>query len=146
MAKILVIHGPNLNLLGNREPEIYGTLTLDRINTMIRSLGEELGLETENFQSNHEGAIIDKIHAAIGQVNGIIINPGAYTHYSLAIRDAIASVPVPVVEVHLSNVHAREEFRRHSVIAPVAQGQIAGFGADSYLLGLRALAAKIQKN
>lgn len=145
MAKVLVIHGPNLNLLGKREPEVYGTLTLERINAMICELGEELCLEIESFQSNHEGAIIDKIHAAINQVDGIIINPGAYTHYSLAIRDAIAAVPVPAVEVHLSNVYAREAFRHHSVIAPVAQGQIAGFGIDSYLLGLRALAAIIKK-
>lgn len=143
MAKILVIHGPNLNLLGIREPEIYGTLTLELINSMIGSLGDELGMEIETFQSNHEGAIIDKIHAAVNQVDGILINPGAFTHYSLAIRDAIAAVPVPAVEVHLSNVHAREEFRRQSVIAPVAAGQISGFGADSYLLGLRALAAKL---
>lgn len=141
MAKILVIHGPNLNLLGKREPEVYGPLTLERINTMIANLGAELGLTIETFQSNHEGDIIDKIHAAAGQADGIVINPGAYTHYSLAIRDAIAAVTVPVVEVHLSNVHAREEFRRHSVIAPVVRGQIAGFGPDSYLLGIRALAA-----
>lgn len=146
MAKILVIHGPNLNLLGTREPEIYGTLTLDKINAMLKRLGEELGLAVETFQSNHEGAIIDKIHAVIGQTDGILINPGAYTHYSLAVRDAVAAVPVPVVEVHLSNVHAREEFRRHSVIAPVASGQISGFGADSYLLGLRALAAILHKD
>ncbi|MFZ5640423.1 MAG: type II 3-dehydroquinate dehydratase [Bacillota bacterium] len=146
MAKILVIHGPNLNLLGTREPEIYGTLTLDKINAMLKRLGEELGLAVETFQSNHEGAIIDKIHAVIGQTDGILINPGAYTHYSLAVRDAVAAVPVPVVEVHLSNVHAREEFRRHSVIAPVAAGQISGFGADSYLLGLRALAAILHKD
>jgi 3-dehydroquinate dehydratase-2 len=146
MAKILVIHGPNLNLLGAREPEIYGALTLDKINAMLENLGEELGLAVETFQSNHEGAIIDKIHAVIEQADGILINPGAYTHYSLAIRDAVAAVPVPVVEVHLSNVHAREEFRRHSVIAPVAAGQITGFGADSYLLGLRALAAILHKD
>lgn len=146
MAKILVIHGPNLNLLGTREPEIYGTLTLDKINAMLKRLGEELGLAVETFQSNHEGAIIDKIHAVIRQTDGILINPGAYTHYSLAVRDAVAAVPVPVVEVHLSNVHAREEFRRHSVIAPVASGQISGFGADSYLLGLRALAAILHKD
>lgn len=146
MATVLVIHGPNLNLLGTREPEVYGALTLAMINECIGKLAKELDLETEFFQSNHEGVIIDKIHAAVGRFDGIIINPGAYTHYSLAIRDAVAAVPVPVIEVHLSNIHAREEFRHRSVIAPVAAGQITGFGADSYLLGLWAMAARLQKD
>ncbi|MGE5674236.1 MAG: type II 3-dehydroquinate dehydratase [Mycobacterium leprae] len=140
MVRILVIHGPNLNLLGEREPAVYGSTTLAQIVGQLESLGTELGVAVESFQSNHEGAIIDAIHAARGRCGGIIINPGAYGHYSIAIRDAIASVELPVVEVHLSNVHKREEFRHHSMIAPVCSGTIAGFGVDSYLLGLRAIA------
>ncbi len=138
MTRILVIHGPNLNLLGRREPGIYGTRTLADIDAALVRLGQELGVTVESVQSNHEGAIIDAIHGAPGRYGAIVLNPGAYTHYSIAIRDAIAAVDVPVVEVHLSNVHKREEFRRHSVIAPVAVGTIAGFGMESYLLGLRA--------
>lgn len=140
MKSILVLHGPNLNLLGLREPEVYGSTTLQAINDELLRLGASLGLTVETFQSNHEGAIIDAIHAARGRFQAIVINPGAFTHYSIAIRDAIAAVAIPTVEVHLSNVHKREEFRHRSVIAPVAAGTIAGFGADSYYLGLRAAA------
>jgi 3-dehydroquinate dehydratase-2 len=140
MASVLVIHGPNLNLLGEREPAVYGTTSLAQIDAALQELGAALGVAVECFQSNHEGAIIDAIHAARGRHGAILINPGAYTHYSIAIRDAIAAVGIPTVEVHLSNVHRREPFRHRSVIAPVAVGTIAGFGVDSYLLGLRAAA------
>lgn len=138
MSSVLVIHGPNLNLLGQREPGVYGVTTMATINERLVALGAELGVTVATFQSNHEGAIIDAIHAALGQHDAIVINPGAFTHYSIAIRDAIAAVSIPTVEVHLSNVYKREEFRHKSVIAPVAAGSIAGFGAESYLLGLRA--------
>lgn len=137
--KILVLHGPNLNLLGTREPEVYGTLTLDQINASLSQLAAELGCEITAFQSNSEGALVDAIQAARDVFDGIVINPAAYTHTSVAIRDALAAVAVPTVEVHLSNIHRREEFRRHSFVAPVAAGQIAGFGLGSYLLGLRAV-------
>lgn len=143
LAKVLVLNGPNLNLLGTREPGVYGQTTLEQINVQLALLAGELGLELEFFQSNHEGQLIDRIHQCISTIDGILFNPGAYTHYSLAIRDAIAAVSVPCIEVHLSNIHAREEFRRQSVIAPVCIGQISGLGADSYMLGLRALAAKV---
>ena len=143
--KILVLHGPNLNLLGTREPDVYGALTLDQINAAITSLAGELGIEIDFFQSNSEGALIDRIHAGVGVFDGIVINPAAYTHTSVAIRDALAAVPLPAVEVHLSNVHRREQFRTHSYTAPVAVGQIAGFGLDSYLLGLRAIFNHIKK-
>lgn len=139
MLSILILHGPNLNLLGQREPGIYGENTLDSINQHLASEALVLGVKTSPFQSNHEGALIDQIHAAPGVHNGILINPGAYTHTSVAIRDAIAGVALPTVEVHLSNVYRREPFRHHSYIAPVAIGQISGFGADSYRLGLHAL-------
>ncbi len=142
IENILVIHGPNLNLVGVREKKVYGTESYENINHRLLQQAERLGVRVEIFQSNHEGEIIDKIHAAFGHFDGIIINPGAYTHYSIAIRDAIKGVDIPAVEVHLSNVHAREEFRAKSVIAPVCKGQISGFGGDSYILGLYALAGR----
>ncbi len=141
---ILVLHGPNLNLLGLREPEVYGSTTLSAINQMLETEAELLQAQVSSFQSNHEGALIDAIQAAYGQHQGILINPGAYTHTSVAIRDAIAGVGLPTVEVHLSNVYKREPFRHHSYIAPVAVGQISGFGAESYRLGLRALVHHLQ--
>lgn len=146
MAKVLVINGPNLNMLGIREPKIYGKLSLEQINAKLTNLADQLGLQIEFYQSNHEGELIDKIHQGYSMINGILINPGAFTHYSLALRDAIDAVKIPCVEVHISNIHAREEFRRQSVIAPVCIGQIAGFGESSYLLGLRALADFLQND
>lgn len=135
--KVLLIHGPNLNLLGIREKNIYGKENFHTVNEKILKEGERLEIDIEIFQSNHEGAIIDKLHEAIGNIDCIIINPGAYTHYSYAIRDAIAGINIPTIEVHLSNIHNREEFRKNSVIAPVCVGQIAGFSYHSYLLALR---------
>lgn len=136
---ILVLHGPNLNLLGQREPGIYGSLTLDRINALLIEEGIVLEVRVTCFQSNHEGALVDAIHQALGKHRGILINAGAYTHTSIAIRDALAGVNIPTVEVHLSNIYKREDFRHYSYIAPIAIGQISGFGAESYLLGLKAL-------
>ena len=144
--KILVLNGPNLNLTGLREPTHYGSATLDEINSALSEAAASLGIDTVFFQSNHEGDIIDYIHSAIDNFDGIILNAGAFTHYSYAIRDAIAAVKVPTVEVHMSNVHAREEFRHTSVIAPVCIGSIAGFGSFSYHLGLAALFERFKKN
>ena len=136
--KILVLHGPNLNLLGTRETNIYGTETMESINAALLKEGKSLGVEVTAEQKNGEGELVDVIQGARGKYDAIVLNPGAYTHYSIAIRDAIASCNIPVVEVHLSNIYAREEFRQNSVIAPVAIGQISGFGSNSYILGLRA--------
>jgi len=146
VLSILVLHGPNLNLLGKREPGVYGTTTLDDINAMLVQQAQELQVQITALQSNHEGALIDAIHAALGQHHGLVINPGAYTHTSVAIRDAIAAVELPTVEVHLSNVYRREAFRHHSYIAPVAIGQISGFGANSYRLGLQALVEHLRQS
>ncbi|WP_189523345.1 type II 3-dehydroquinate dehydratase [Nostoc sp. PA-18-2419] len=136
---ILALHGPNLNLLGQREPGIYGWLTLAEINRLLEQEGSKLQAKVFPMQSNHEGILVDAIHGAWGQHQGILINPGAYTHTSVALRDAIAGVNLPTVEVHLSNIYRREDFRHHSYIAPVAIGQISGFGFQSYILGLQAL-------
>ncbi len=138
MARILLLHGPNLNMLGRREPTVYGRQTLADIETAAKQLAGELGVEIESFQSNAEGDLVTRIQQAPERFDAIVFNPGAYTHTSVALRDAVLSVGLPVVEVHLSNVHKREEFRRHSFLADVVEGQILGFGADSYLLGLRA--------
>ncbi|MDQ2901775.1 MAG: type II 3-dehydroquinate dehydratase [Acidobacteriota bacterium] len=136
--RLLLIHGPNLNLLGVREPEVYGKKTLEQIDAEIQALAAELSVTIRIVQSNHEGKIIDELHAARQTMDAVIINPGAYTHYSYAIADAIAAIGVPTIEVHLSNTAAREAFRRKSVIAPVCVGSIAGFGSESYLLAVRA--------
>jgi 3-dehydroquinate dehydratase-2 len=139
MKKILVINGPNLNLLGEREPGIYGDESYESLTALIMDKADSLGIKCEVFQSNHEGAIIDKIHAARKSFDGVVLNAGAYTHYSYAIRDAIAAVKIPVVEVHISNVFARDEFRKNSVIGPVCCGSISGFGFNSYILAMEAL-------
>ena len=141
MKNILIIHGPNLNLLGEREPDLYGTQTLDDVNAMISEKAEELNVSCTFFQSNHEGAIIDTIHEHRLGIDGLIINPGAYTHTSVAIRDALTILDCPVYEVHLSNIHARENFRRRSFISPVAAGVICGCGAQGYLLALAMFAS-----
>jgi 3-dehydroquinate dehydratase-2 len=143
-VKILILHGPNLNLLGQREPGVYGTLTLSEINERLEADAADLQVAIECRQSNHEGTLIDWIHEAMGQFDGVVINPGGYTHTSVAIRDAIAGTALPTVEVHLSNIHKREAFRHHSYIAPVAIGQISGFGPESYRLGLRALVTHLR--
>lgn len=136
--KVLMLHGINLNMFGKRDPKQYGTITLDQINAQVDALGKELGVELQNFQTNFEGAMCERIHQAyLDKVDAVLINAGAWTHYSYGIRDALAILTCPIVEVHMSNIHAREAFRHHSVLAEIAQGQIAGFGVDSYLLGLR---------
>lgn len=141
--KILVIHGPNLNLLGTREPGIYGKVTISRINAELNKAAKKEGASLKIVQSNHEGEIVELIGKSKGKIGGILINPAAYTHTSVAIRDAIQAVSIPTVEVHLSNIYAREEFRHNSLIAPVASGQVSGFGINSYLLGLKALIGTI---
>lgn len=139
MNQFLVLHGPNLNLLGTREPQHYGLLTLDEINRRMSELAAELNVSIRSYQSNHEGALIDALHDARAWASGIAFNPGGYTHTSVAIRDAISAISLPVIEVHLSNVHAREEFRRHSMVAPVCAGSISGLGFRSYAMALRTL-------
>lgn len=141
--RILVLHGPNLNLLGKREPEIYGHQTLADIDGDLRATAKRLGVEVDCFQSNHEGELIDRIQAAMGQAAGILINPGGFTHTSVALRDALVATRLPVVEVHLSNVYAREPFRQHSYVSPIALGVISGLGADGYRFGLEALVARV---
>ncbi|MBD2433505.1 MULTISPECIES: type II 3-dehydroquinate dehydratase [Fischerella] len=143
---VLVLHGPNLNLLGQREPGIYGSLTLSQINRQLETEGQKLAVKVFTMQSNHEGVLVDAIHDALGKHQGILINAGAYTHTSIALRDAIAAVSLPTVEVHLSNIYKREEFRHHSYIAPIAIGQISGFGVQSYILGLQALVLYLRQN
>jgi 3-dehydroquinate dehydratase-2 len=144
MVHILVLHGPNLNLLGTREPTVYGATTLDEINATLKTLGKELGVAVETRQSNVEGELVTWIQQAPSQFQGLLFNPAAYTHTSIALRDAIVGVGLPMVEVHLSNIHARESFRRRSYLASVALGQISGFGPQSYALGLRALVHALQ--
>ena len=145
MRNILVLHGPNLNLLGNRDPEHYGDQTLEQINLALAEKADKLGLYVDCFQSNHEGELIDTIQQAHSRYQGILFNPAAFTHYSYALRDVLEAVKIPVIEVHLSNIYQREAFRQHSVISPIAAGVICGLGLNSYLLGLDALAAILEK-
>ena len=145
MKRILVIHGPNLNLLGDREKGVYGSVTIDKINRLLKSLASRSKVGIEIFQSNHEGEIVSKIGGVRGTFDAIVINPAAYTHTSIAIRDAVSAVRIPVVEVHLSNIYAREAFRHQSLIAPVAKGQVSGFGVQSYMLGFLAATELIRK-
>ena len=146
MKPVLVLHGPNLNLLGEREPQVYGTLRLAEIDQRLALIGAGLGLEVRSYQSNSEGALIDALQEARLWAKGVVFNPGGYTHTSVALRDAVAGIGLPVVEVHLSNVYAREEFRRISMIAPACAGAIAGFGWRSYALGLHALAGLLEQD
>lgn len=143
--KLEVLHGPNLNLLGSREPEVYGRAGLEDVNDAIRGLADELGVTIGIFQSNHEGELIDRIHAVAGEVDGFVVNAGGFTHTSVALRDALQGVGRPFVEAHLSNVHAREPFRRESLLAPVAVGSVVGFGTDSYLLAVRGLVRHLKQ-
>jgi 3-dehydroquinate dehydratase-2 len=145
LLSILVLNGPNINLLGKREPGIYGASTLEDIQNILQAEATSLDVAIAFYQSNHEGGLVDAIHTAMGQHHGLLINAGAYTHTSVAIRDAIAAVSLPAVEIHLSNIYRREEFRHHSYIAPVVIGQISGFGPDSYRLGLHALVSHLRK-
>lgn len=146
MHKISLIHGPNLNLLGYRETEFYGSDSFDEINRKIKQRGQELGVEVRIFQSNHEGEIVDAIQDARNWADGIVINPAAYTHYSIAIRDALTAARLPAIEVHISNIHAREEFRHHSVVSAVVVGQVVGLGAQGYLLALDAMKSLIEQS
>ncbi|MCC7113836.1 MAG: type II 3-dehydroquinate dehydratase [Burkholderiales bacterium] len=144
MKKILMLHGVNHNMVGQRDPAHYGTVTLADIDARMRELGRELGVEVASFQTNHEGAMCERIHQAYAEkIDAVVVNAGAWTHYSYAIRDALAILTVPVVEIHMSNIHAREAFRHHSVFAEIVKGQICGFGVDSYLLGLRAAVSAV---
>lgn len=144
--KILVLHGINLNMFGKREPAKYGTTTLAEIDARLLALGKELGVQVVSFQTNHEGAMCERIHQAFGEdLDAVLINAGAWTHYSYGLRDALAMLTVPIVELHMSNIHAREPFRTHSVIAAIVRGQICGFGVDSYLLALRAAVAAVNQ-
>ena len=145
MPRILVLNGPNINVLGRRNPTIYGTLTLDEINRLISEQSEALGMEVVFYQSNHEGALIDRIQESWGNIDGIVINPGALTHYGYSLKDALIDAVVPVIEVHLGNIHAREEWRRHSVVADIARGQIAGFGWRSYTSAIEIMAGIIEE-
>jgi 3-dehydroquinate dehydratase-2 len=145
MKKVLVLHGVNLNMFGKRDPAQYGTITLDEINEQLQTLAKDLGVELETFQTNFEGEICEKIHKAhLDKVDAVVINAGAWTHYSIALRDALAILKIPIIECHMSNIHAREEFRHVSHVSPLAKGMIAGFGVHSYLLSLRAAATLIQ--
>jgi 3-dehydroquinate dehydratase II len=144
-VNILVLHGPNLNLLGTREPNIYGNITLEEVNVSLKKLGMDLGVSVESRQSNLEGELVTWIQEAHARFEGLVFNPAAYTHTSIALRDAVVGVGIPMVEVHLSNIHQRESFRRRSYLAPVSLGQISGFGPQSYLLGLRALVDALQR-
>ena len=145
MPRTLVLNGPNINVLGRRNPTIYGTLTLDEINRLISEQAEALGMEVVFYQSNHEGALIDRIQESWGNIDGIVINPGALTHYGYSLKDALIDAVVPVIEVHLGNIHAREEWRRHSVVADIARGQIAGFGWRSYTSAIEIMAGIIEE-